>query len=114
MDKYEGNERRENVFCLSHERQLNDVDDLKRKMSTLSGWQKALSFFIILCFMTVVSYASSTSASVSLVQESVAKIDKQVAMMIAAETAFKRQTREDIRDIKVRLHQIERGKHVNE
>ena len=110
MDKYEGNERRENVFCLSHERQLNDVDDLKKKMSTISGWQKALSFFIVLCFVTVVSYASRTGVSVSKVQESVAKIDKQVATMVASDREFKQSTRRDIQEIKRKVEILERVK----
>jgi cell division protein FtsL len=100
-------ERRQ-FYCQAHERHLDDVDDLQEKVASISGWQKALSFFIILCFVTVVSYASRTGVSVSKVQESVAKIDKQVATMVTSDTLFKRQTRKDIGEISERLGKIER------
>ena len=114
MDKYNGEERREYQFCQTHERQLTDVDNLKQRVSVMKGWQLALSFFIVLCFVTVVSYASSTSQSVARVAESVSKIDKQVSIIVASDAAFKRQTRADIQEIKRRIEQIERNRNGNE
>jgi len=114
MGEYNGEERRSQSFCQSHERQLTDVDTLKGKVNVMRGWQLALSFFITLCFVTVVSYASNTNASVTKVAESVAKIDKQVATIVASDAAFKRQTRADISEIKRRIEQIERAKNGHE
>jgi hypothetical protein len=107
---YSGDERREQNFCASHERQLDDVDQLKLKVSSIRGWQVALSFFITLCFVTVVTYAGNTNASVAEVARSVSKIDKQVATIVASDAAFKKQTRSDISEIKRRLELIEREK----
>ena len=102
-------ERRQ-FYCQSHERQLDDVDKLKLKTASTAGWQKAQAFFIMLCFATVVTYAGSTSASVSKVQESVAKIDKQVASMVASDREFKQSTRRDIQEIKRKVEILERVK----
>ena len=107
---YKGEERRPNNFCLSHERQLDDVDKLKRTVNKMAGWQTALSFFVSLCFATVIAYAHNTSSSVALVAASVAKIDKQVATIVASDSEFKRQTRIDIEEIKRRIEICERVK----
>lgn len=89
---------------------LTDVGTLKLKVAATIGWQKAQAFFIVLCFATVVTYAGSTNASVAKVQESVSKIDKQVATMIAADSAFKKQTRKDITALCSRVLRLENKK----
>lgn len=107
---YKGEERRSNNFCLSHERQLDDVDNLKRAVNKMTGWQTALSFFVSLCFATVIAYAHNTNSNVALVALSVAKIDKQVATIVASDSEFRRQTRADIEEIKRRIEICERIK----
>lgn len=80
---WDGEERRQEIYCPSHERSLNDMDEVKGKQNKLAGWQKAQAFFITLCFGIVVLFVVKTGDHIASMVDSIAKMDKQIAVMVS-------------------------------
>jgi len=105
MPDYKGPDRR--TFCESHNRQLDDINELQQKTASMRGWQKALSFFMALCFVCVVGFAQSSNAKTEKVHDGFSKIDKQLAVVTKMlEESIKRQN-EINEDNKRRLERLE-------